>query len=112
MVVFVLVVVHVDRAVRVPVFVRVCVAGAMIVRRLRFMMAMAVGAVCSAVHVIVYGFIILDDDIDLRSGKAASAHLAHLEMSADVKRGRRLFKQGKRHARIDERAEQHVAADA
>jgi hypothetical protein len=76
------------------------------------MVAMAVGGVCFAMHVIVYGFIIFDDDIDLGPYDAAAAHLAHLEMSANIERSSCLFKQVKRHARIDERAQQHVAADA
>ena len=56
--------------------------------------------------------VVFDDDIDLGSGQPAAADLAHFEMRANVQRSSRFLEQGKRHACIDKRAEQHVAADA
>jgi hypothetical protein len=51
-------------------------------------------------------------DIDFRAGDAAAADLAHLEMRAYVQ-GLRSVRQGlKGHARVDESAEKHVAAQA
>ncbi len=77
------------------------------------MVAVTVLVVCFAVYVIMHGCIlILNDDVDLGSGKAAAAHLAHLETGTHIQCCSCFFKQGKRHARIDERAKQHVAADA
>jgi hypothetical protein len=52
------------------------------------------------------------DDIDLGSGDAAAAHLAHFKTGADVERGGCFGKEVKGDAGIDEGAEEHVAAYA
>ncbi len=67
--------------------------------------------------VVVAGFVLpmflqLCDHIDFGSSESAASDFAHLKASADVECRGSLFKHGKGHARIDERAEQHVAADA
>ena len=51
-------------------------------------------------------------DVDLGAGEATAADFAHFKMHAEVQRGGCLFEQGKGHARIRERAKQHIAADA
>ncbi len=106
---FVLVVVRVNRAVRVPVLMRM--RRGMFMRMRRLMMAVAVRVFCFVVSMIMRSSI-FDDNIDLDSGQPAPAYFAHLQTSADVQCASCLFKQGKRHARIHERAKQHVAADA
>ena len=50
--------------------------------------------------------------IDLRSSNTATADLAHLEARAHVQRRCCFGKHLKRNARIDKRAQQHIAADA
>ena len=77
------------------------------------MMIVLVNVTRFTVRMVVRGrIVVFDDDIDLGSGKAAAAYLAHLETCANVQCGSCLFKQGKGHARIYKRAKQHVAADA
>jgi len=113
--VLVTVVVGVDRAVGMPVFVGMGMTGVMGLRMgvRQFLVSMLVNAICRALRMIVCLYILVfDDDIDLGSGQPPSTHLAHLEARTYVERRGRLFKQGKRHARIYKRAKQHVAADA
>src|SRR6476646_6217845 len=57
-------------------------------------------------------FTVFYKDINLGARETATHHLAHFEPSSDVQLRRRLFEQGKRNARVDKSAEQHVAADA
>ena len=52
------------------------------------------------------------DDVDFGGGEAAAADLAHVKMRADIEGGGGFFKDDKGNARVDESAEQHVAANA
>jgi hypothetical protein len=52
------------------------------------------------------------NNVDLGSGEAAASDLAHFQTRADVQGCGSLFKQGERHARVDQSAEQHVSTDA
>jgi hypothetical protein len=58
-----------------------------------------------------YG-LVRSEDIDLDGGQSASANLAHLKAGIDIERGSCLLKTVEGNARINKRAEQHVAADA
>ena len=66
-----------------------------------------------AMRVIVRrSILVFDDDIDLGSGQASAAYLAHFDASAYVQRCSRFLKESEGYTRIDKCAEQHVAADA
>ena len=50
--------------------------------------------------------------VDFRRGNTAAAHLARFEPRAYIERGRRLCKVAEGNTGIDQRAQQHVAANA
>jgi len=56
--------------------------------------------------------LVRSENVDLGGSKPAAADLAHLQARTDIERGCCFLKTSKRNARINEGAEQHVAADA
>jgi hypothetical protein len=52
------------------------------------------------------------DDIHFGRGQAATTELVHFQARADIERGCCFFQAGKGKAGIDQRAEQHIAADS
>jgi hypothetical protein len=72
-----------------------------------------VSVISCGVNVVVDSRImVFNDNINFGAGETAAHHFAHFEPRSDVQLRRRLFEQGKRNARVDKSAEQHVAADA
>ena len=55
---------------------------------------------------------LLRDDVNFDRGQSAAAHLAHLQVRAHVQRRSGFLKGVKGNARVDKRAQQHVAAYA
>jgi hypothetical protein len=55
--------------------------------------------------------LLLGQHVHFHRRQPAAAHFAHLQARAHVQRGRRLGEQVERHARIHQRAQQHVSAD-
>ena len=95
------------RGMRVCVRVLVCICRVGVIRvRMRFM---RVRAVCMLGLVRCFA---RRNHVDLGSGQATAAHLAHLKTRAYIQRGRCFFETGKGDARIHQGAKQHVAADA
>jgi uncharacterized membrane protein YedE/YeeE len=79
-------------------------AGFMIRFRVRFTVLMGV----SIASLLAFG----RKDVDFGCGQGATAYFARLKAGINMQRRSGFFKAGEWYARINERTEQHVAADA
>lgn|SRR5579875_2197225 len=97
------------------VFMRVMVMAVLVVMIMMVMMVrvavlMNVSVGCLRASRVLRGF--GRDYVDPGSGDSAAQHFAHLDARAYVERCGCLLQKRERNARIDQRAQQHVAADA
>ena len=95
------VLVRMDGAIRMPVLVRMFV---LVIVHMR----MIVGVSVLMLVLMIGG----RDHINLGPSQTGTGDFAHLEASAHIQRCGSLFDQRERNARVNERTEQHVAADA
>jgi hypothetical protein len=79
---------------------------AVLVRTMRVRSTMLLGV--SILSLLLFG----RKDVNFGCGQAAAAYLVRLKAGANIQRRSGFFKAGEWYARINERTEQHVAADA